>query len=787
MKIYNFTILLLLSTLQLLAQSSQIKGKVIDSSGEPGAYLNVYLTQTKIGTTTDPSGSFELRNITSGTYTIAVSGVGYRPSRQTINVQAGQTLTLTLRIEKEDTMLEELVVSATRAPEALDEVPGAITTLSAKELESQLNATSNVNEILAQLVPGLAPSTGTGSNWGQTMRGRGVLVMVDGVPQSTTLRNGQLDIRGLDPNVIERVEVIKGATAIYGNGADGGIINYITKKASGQDFSGRLRLDGMGSLKQTNETLGYGANLMLSGKTGKVDFVSNAGWEHTGVQRDSEGDVLVPTYGVFDTKSYNLFAKAGYNFTPTQRLQATYNYYNSHQDTEYIPVFGRQVADESGYRLEKAYGLKGENPGTTPGTKTTNAILKYSHQKLIGGHTDFSMDVYYQKTDNTFFYANTFEGGGQSRILSKKYGARPLFTTSLPLSAQLKGNLLYGIDYLRDITSQPLTDGRKWVPEIKMHSVAPYAQLKLNLGEALVIKSGLRYENVFLAIDDYNTLPYSPKEDGNFTKSKSVTGGSLNYSSLIFNIGLRLMKDPVFNPYLSFSQAFSLPDLGLTLRNASAASIQDIHLEPVLTNNYELGFSSRLKNFRLEVAGFVNTSELGTGLSLNEAENRFELQRAPQRIFGTELSVDYRFTGYLKAGATYTWVEGLTKVKNTNNYTYIGGDKIAPPKFTTFVSIQPTRQLELLISYLYVGERDRFSTNDQGVYDYGKTSVKEDYHLVNFSASYQVHKSLKVSGTINNILNTDYFPARSQWSSPLGKFIVKGQGINAKMSVFFQF
>ncbi len=42
--------------------------------------------------------------------------------------------------------------------------------------------------------------------------------MVDGIPQSTPLRNGGRDMRTIDPSAIERIEVIKGATAIYGNG-----------------------------------------------------------------------------------------------------------------------------------------------------------------------------------------------------------------------------------------------------------------------------------------------------------------------------------------------------------------------------------------------------------------------------------------------------------------------------------------------------------------------------------------------------------------------------------------
>ena len=62
------------------------------------------------------------------------------------------------------------------------------------------------------------------------MRGENVLIMIDGIPQSSSTRNNDREIRSIDPSVLERIEVVKGATSIYGNGAEGGIINYITQK-----------------------------------------------------------------------------------------------------------------------------------------------------------------------------------------------------------------------------------------------------------------------------------------------------------------------------------------------------------------------------------------------------------------------------------------------------------------------------------------------------------------------------------------------------------------------------
>ena len=141
--------------------------------------------------------------------------------------------------------MEHVIVSGSRVFESIDEVPASITIISQKQIETHLKVNPELQSLLAQMVPGLAPDTGSSSNSGQTLRGRAPLIMIDGVPQSTPLRNGSLGIKTLDPSAIGRIEVIKGATSIYGNGAAGGIINYITKTAHDnvptRTVSGRLR------------------------------------------------------------------------------------------------------------------------------------------------------------------------------------------------------------------------------------------------------------------------------------------------------------------------------------------------------------------------------------------------------------------------------------------------------------------------------------------------------------------------------------------------------------------
>lgn len=146
----------------------------------------------------------------------------------------GNSLWQTVILQEELSDLDEVVVSASRNSEYLSEIPASVTVVNEAKLKELSKATSNISEILEFTVPGLAASTGTFSNWGQTLRGRSLLVMVDGIPQSTPLRNGQLGIKSINPNDISSVEVIKGATSIFGNGGNGGFINYITKKPQEQ-------------------------------------------------------------------------------------------------------------------------------------------------------------------------------------------------------------------------------------------------------------------------------------------------------------------------------------------------------------------------------------------------------------------------------------------------------------------------------------------------------------------------------------------------------------------------
>ncbi|PCH72382.1 MAG: TonB-dependent receptor [Flavobacteriaceae bacterium] len=775
---------------------NNIKGTVTDTQGVSivGATISV---SKYLGTTTNFEGRYLLSNLKPQKYQVTIQSIGYKTKRHTLLLSKEFTV-LNIRLQDDLSQLDEVVISASRSSEKLSEIPTSITVVGTKKLASLLQATSNINEILEFAVPGLAPSTGTYSNWGQTLRGRQLLVMIDGVPQSTPLRNAKVGLKTINPFDIARVEVIKGATAIFGNGGDGGIVNYITKKpVKGTLVTGSTNVWGTGNLaKFNNDALGWGISQSLSGSKDNFSYYVSGNYEKTGDKYDADGDVLLPTYSLGNTTIKSGFAKLVYDFSDNQSLLVKVSHYQTRQKSPYVATIGGiEVFNADGdYKIIHGIGVlpTDDNPmvGGGTGITTTNAQLQHQLHGLFNNTTSLVTDVFHQKSKNIFFYSPNFEGGGQSVVNSEKFGIRPNFHSKFDFEAG-ELSFTYGLDILKDKTNQGLLDGRLWVPNLDMFSYAPYMQSKFKFNDAWVVKVGVRYDDMNLEVVDFNSLPYSPKGDGNFNPSVAVEGGTLKFKNTAFNIGFRYIENDAFIPYVSYSQGFSLPDIGATLRRATANNVNDIDLQAVETNNFELGFLSLYEHVKFEAVGFYSTSNLGVGLKFNDEENRFEMAKNPQKIFGAEVSVDFTFLeDKLQFGGSYSYVEGLKhSADNPHELTYIGGDVISPPKVTAYVNVAVTEKFNTSLRLVLVGDRERFNVQEKAgnfSYNYREVPVKS-YSLLSFSANYAVQQNVTVSFAVNNMLNEFYLPARAQWASVLRTQSPAGEGANAKLGIAFKF
>lgn len=744
-------IMAIITTLQVAAQ--KLTGTIRDTAQTAVPLLRIYLSGTQKHAMTGPDGNFSISNIKPGNYKLIATGVGYNTLEQAVAITDSITR-LDLTIQPSEIGLGEVVVTASRNKETLGTVPSSITVITGKQLREQSAITTDINQLLSMNVPGLTLGTNTSANKGQTLRGRGMLIMIDGIPQSTPLRNGDKDMRSIDVSVIERVEVIKGSTAIYGNGADGGIVNFITRKANtNKRFSGSTDVSTAGSLSSLKNSLGGRISQTFSGTINKFDYVVSGMYEQTGVNKDARGEVIGPFQSLSENENINAFAKLGYNFNSNNRLELMYNYYRSMQNSSYVDSGGK-------FGYTPIVGILGSSPGDKQGTPYNhNANLSYT-SKNIFKNTSLSVNLYYQDFYTVFEYSDFYAPPGNSAISSKKMGARVNFNTLFNFSPNVFGDVTWGVDILNDKTSQPLTDGRGFVPEMDMKNYAPYAQVKTYFFKDFLVKAGVRYENIQLDIPDYTTIRYGNTPQA-YPGGVFVKGGRLPYDALVFNAGLRYTKFPAFNPFVSYSQSFSLYDLGRTLRlakdNGGGASVKTIETEPIITNNYEAGFNSNIGRFNASGSYFISTSKLGT--SLIDAGGVAVPERAPERVQGFELAAGYQFLPNLSANASWSHVEGKKDVNGVK--TWLPTTRISPDKVTANVNYSPLKQWDLGVYYIYSGIRQRFTADAKGNFALGQGPVG-DFQLVNLYTAYHFNSTTTLRLGVDNLFNADYYPVMSQ-------------------------
>jgi iron complex outermembrane receptor protein len=754
-------------------QSAKLVGAVSDSTGAPVEFATVALLNTSKGATSDAKGNFSITGLKAGNYTVVVSAIGYQTQRHAVNLAEREVRDVAFTLQETRSQLSEVVVTSRKRDQRKENLTSSITTVNTQLLEEQQQVSNNPVDILAVTVPGMAHSSGTSSNWGQTLRGRQVLVMVDGVPQSTPLRNGSVDLRTIDPHVLQGIEVIKGATSIYGNGAAGGVINYITKDTDAiKSFSSKTQLAATGSLTNTKESIGGRLNQSFYGKAGKLGYIVSGGYEQTGVARDADGDIIGPIYGMSNLENRNAFGKLSYDITPRQRVQLSYNYFGSQIKSHLTEVMGSIKEDR------KTTAVPGTLQGSPEGTRWNhNGLLKYSYDSLFL-NTNVNVSAYVQDISTVFVYSPTFEGGGQSTIRSSKKGVRLDLNTPFGFGSTVSGDLIYGLDLLNDVTSQPLLDGRTWVPEMDMVSTAPFLQLQTRFFNDLVFNGGVRFENINIGVPDYTTLKPYNNNTKTFGNSMEVKGGDLQYNNLVFNSGLKYNRFDYFKPFVNFSQGFSVADLGVLLRGARVNDISLIQTEAVIVNNYEAGFASENRLYRIEAAAFISQSDLGS--SFMEQNGFYNIIRLPERVHGFEVAADVNPTRDLTLGATYSYVEGKRDVNDNGEFddaedTYLGGERISAPKYTAYVRYSPIKSLSLRADLIGSGARDRFMVQEAtGLYKTYEGKVSP-YSIVNFAASYRMSPSTTFNLGVENMLNADYFPARSQFLM-FDQYYIKGRG-----------
>lgn len=745
-------LVVMVSSFFTYAQTGSIAGTVKTSDQMPAQFVNVLIKDSNVSGITDENGAFLLSDIPAGDQTIIFSSIEFETMEKHIQVKSGEIITMDLTLKElvNELGMVEVFATASRVSEKANEVPSTLTVVSEKEVERQSQISMNLPAILMQKIPSISPSEESQNNFIGKIRGRDFLVLIDGIPQSTPLRNGGRDLRSIDVTAIERIEVVNGASAMYGNGGAGGIINYVTKKAPRNDaFSSTTYLNGSVNLAETSETGGYNLSQTFAGNMKAFDYVVLGKIGRTGVSRSADGEVISPFYGIGETDTYNILAKLGYDFSDDHRIEFMGNYYESIQDSKYVGTPGE-------FGVSPSIGIPGDSDirGGTPYNKTFS--IKYEGRVKS---TEATASAYYND------FNTIFEGWNQ--IYSTNQGIRLNFNTPFGFGEGKTLSLIYGLDVLKDYTVQKTLEENFVTPDMDMSSIAPYLQSKFTLNNNWIFKAGLRFENIRFEVGDLTT-----------SDDVTVEGESDRYDAFVFNVGARYNRLPFLQPFLSFSQGYSIGDVGLILRNGVPLSA--INAKPVIVDNYELGISGKYHIFNYQLAGYYSYSERGTRFR-EVSSGVYDATQLPQKIYGLEIVLGAQPTNWLHLGGTLGYMDGKEDADNDGSFEgEIDNSTLSPRKITANADFKITEDFNLLLQMVNIGSRDVFSPEE---YNYGRYPIS-GYTLFDMYASYDLG-NLLFTFSVNNLFNEDYYPVHSEvrGANFEGRYYVKGRGTTANLGV----
>ena len=268
---------------------ANVYGHVKDAkTGEHLPYVVIHIKGTTIGTTTDKTGHFFLKNLPEGSFVIEAKYMGYTTQSQSITIKQDTSKELNFTLSPSDFSLDEVVVSANRNETKRRLAPNLVSVIGGKLFDITQST------CLAQglnFQPGVRTEDDC-QNCGFTqvringLDGHYSQILVDSRPVFSSL-NGVYGLEQIPANMIDRVEVVRGGgSALFGASAIGGTINIITKEPTRNSASfGHTFMSQGGSNSFDNVTTGNVSLVTDDNKAGVYAYGqtrTRQGYDHDG-------------------------------------------------------------------------------------------------------------------------------------------------------------------------------------------------------------------------------------------------------------------------------------------------------------------------------------------------------------------------------------------------------------------------------------------------------------------------------------------------------------------------
>ncbi len=757
------TIVSLLFCYSLFAQSS-IKGIITNKeSNEIIAFANISLNN-KTGTTTNDKGYFEFTQLTPGSYKISVSFVGFSTYTQNIELLGNETKELSIVLEPSNFLVEDVVITATKTENFINQIPTRINLISPRQIEAI--AAQSTDELLMN-VPGVNISRSFGifsHSSTVTMRGLNgeeqgrVLVMIDGIPTNKS-DGGSVNWNLLNPAQIERIEVVKGpGSSLYGGNAMGGAINIITKKPT-ESFSGKVSAD-YGTYNTMRGQVLLSGRLNENSDQGLYYNFSSFYRQSDGYITQSEADQIANPYIVeSDLQEWAANAQVGYDINKNNGFEINLLYFDDDRAT------GEKVYQlEGNNREHDTYHIRANYFGEKNKLKW-NVSMYYLNE-------DYKRISEWMKDDYTFY-----------KVLSERIDMGVLSSASYQIS-----NMIFtgGIDFKQgavDAKDEYYTSTDIVFNRGKMNTFGLFLQDEISLlNDKLKVIAGLRfdYANFF----DGGFEIENPTSETDFMlayHNENLTKDRWN--ALSPKLSVQYNFSPSHRIYANYAKGFRpgvLDDMCRSGRIRGGFKVSDPTLQPEYINNFELGADSRFNKLRTSVSAYYSIGEdfmyyVNTGDSIMLSYGPRPIIKASNiskvEIYGLELEANYMLTKNIILNANYAYAHSQIKdyeplsttvyIDLTNNYL-----TDVPAHIVSASASWRNKIVNTSISAKYMSER---WVNDLNEYD---EVVMDDKYPSLTSVDLKLSKEIKsvfVNLSIQNIFDAEFYNTKGQVNP--GRFI----------------
>ncbi len=710
--------------------------------------------------------------------------------------------------------LEEVIIVSSRSPKQISEIPGTVWIIDSKQIQQQIRGGAGLKEVLGALIPSLDFGNQGRTNYAQNMRGRNVLVLLNGVSlNSARAVSRQFD--AIDPFNIERIEVLSGASAVYGGDATGGAINIVTKKAASDKLAFETSLGVKSGLRHSDD---HDSRIAQSIEGGNhfMKFRLGAAYTHNAGAFDANGKRVITDVKQSDlqyNQSVDVLGSLDFKLAENQSLSFDFQHYISKVRNDRWLSFGKDYSGITQNDPDLIQVLDGAHSDIVPSTVRRMLNLQYNLKNILGGQQLlFQAFVRNEAIDFGASFAEVPKaptGINIPRFLSSARSNTEVYGLKAVLHKQWDNlSLTYGVDADRDnfngdqsifnpqtssasgglINTTDAMVGR--YPHTVITGISGFAQAEWKLLEKLTLSGGIRQQHTNVRVDDFIGF----KEQiymhfGYGSSADAVKGGKNDYNVTLLNGSLLYKINIKQQAWFTYSQGFAVPDAAKSygfgkyelvndhwnLLNSIAVSEKP--LSGIKTDQFELGWRHN------SASGFYAQGSLFYALSnktLKIDNTAFTISLLDQKLrnYGLEAALGYRFVQGLEVGGNVLLMASETETANDgwqNQSVYTTN----PSKFMAFAG----------------WNHKRFSVRLQGQHSMNYTDLTSA--TINGYTLFDLIGDVKfLKGTVNfgvqNLLNRDYTTIWGQrsvffYQSPRKAFEYFGRGRTFSLGYTFRF